>query len=126
MSNSTTLGTFLADNLIAGDFPLKGVEITLLSGQNQVRGALLGRITASGKYILSLSGAGDGSEVPAAILSEDTDASGADKKTVAYIKGEFNQNKMVFGTAHTADSVRVALQEKGIILRDSIQTGGIA
>lgn len=126
MSSSTTLGTYNADNLIAGDFPLKAIDITLLSGENRTRGAVLGKVTASGKYKLSASAAGDGSETPDVILAEDTDASAADKKTVAYIKGEFNQNELTLGTGHTVASITAGLKDKGIILRDSIETGGTA
>lgn len=124
MSDSTTLGTFTADNLIAGDYPLKAVEITVISGQNISRGDVLGKITASGKYNLSLSGASDGSQTPDVIAAEDIDASAGDKTSLAYIKGEFNQNFITLGTAHTVASVKDGLKDKGIILRDSIATGG--
>lgn len=118
----TSIGTYSPDNLIAGDYPLKGDEVTLESGQNLTRGALLGKVTASGEYKLSASGAGDGSETPVSVLAVDTDASASAYKAVAYFKGEFNKNAMTFGTGHTYASVKAALMQKGIILRDSIQS----
>ncbi len=113
-------GTYSPDNLIAGHaVPAVTESITLDTG-NLARGALLGRITANGKYVLSLSTANDGSEVPRAILAEPTDASAADKVTLAYIAGEFNSTAIVFGASHTAASVRDGLRDKGIFLKTNI------
>lgn len=55
----------------------------IISGQNVRIGAVLGRITASGKWTLSAPGASDGSQTPAGILvHEDVDASAGDKAGV--------------------------------------------
>jgi hypothetical protein len=104
------------DRLIAGDFPLLSRPITLVSGQDLARGAVLGKITTGGKYTLSLSAAGDGSEVPDAVLALDCDASGGDKATVAHFRGEFNEDELTIGTGHTVDSIREGLRGKGIWL----------
>lgn len=114
-----TLGTVTPDNLINGAIPIATRGGTLISGQNLSRGALLGIITASGKYTLSLSAAGDGSQTPVAILAEDKDASGGDEETLVYEKGQFNESAMTFGTGHTADSVRDGLRDKGIFMKDA-------
>ena len=95
-------------------------SITLISGQNLKRGALLGKITTGGKYNLSLSAAGDGSQTPNAILAEDCDASGGDKVTIAYFAGTFDENAVIYGTAHTAASVREGLRGKNINLQSSL------
>jgi hypothetical protein len=111
------------DDLLAGDNvgPVTEGRVTVLSGQNLVRGTLLGRITASGKYVKSLSASSDGSQVPAAILANDTDASAADVGHVLiYTSGEFNERRVIFGTAHTADTTRDALRARGIHLKDSV------
>jgi len=105
--------------VVAGD-DLMTRQITLVSGQNLKRGALLGRITATGKYTLSLSASSDGSQTPAAILAEDTDASGGDKLTPAYFGGVFDENAIIYGTGHTKSSVREALRDVGIKLQPSI------
>lgn len=107
----------IAVELIANNsgllFARKG---TLLSGQNLLRGALLGRITASGKYVLSLSASSDGSQVPTAVLVHDTDATAGDVETLVYQRGDFNQAAMTFGTGHTPTSVADALRDAGIFL----------
>ena len=64
-ANFETVGTLNNDALIAGNAHLLvGVKITVLSGQVQPRGAVMGKITTGGKYILSLSAATDGIEPP--------------------------------------------------------------
>lgn len=108
-----TTETYDPNGLFAGDFPIVTRKVTLLSGQVQPRGAVLGRITASDKYILSLSGASDGSQVPRLILAEAYDATGADKEVAAYDSGEFNGDKLTYGTGHTAATVEAAFRQNG-------------
>jgi len=110
-------GTYAHRPLIAGNAHLLvGRTVTIASGANLKEGALLGAITASGKYKLSASAASDGSEKPDLILAEDIDATGGDRQALAYARGDFNANAINFGAGHTADSVREALRTKGITL----------
>ena len=109
--------SFTPDNLIAGKQVPSSRKVTLITGQNLVRGALLGVITASGKYTLSLSAAVDGSQTPTAILAEDCNAAAADKECLIYERGDFNQSAITFGAAHTATSVRAGLRDQGIYLQ---------
>lgn len=117
MPASFASATYTPDRLIAQNAHLLvAVPITLISGQNLARGAVLGKITASGKYTLSLSAAGDGSQTPDLILAENTDASGGDKATVAYRRGDFDANSVILGASHTVASVTDGLRNKGIQL----------
>jgi hypothetical protein len=111
-----TSESFTPDRLHAGDFPIRTRDVTILSGQALTRGALLGKVTASGKYRLSESASVDGSEVPDAILAEDVDASAGDKSGIAYISGDFNEDAITYGTGHSAASVKDALRDKSIYL----------
>lgn len=112
-----TEGTYAPDKLIAGNAHLLvGRKVTIISGQNLTRGAVLGKITASGKYNLSLSGASDGSQTPDLILAENCDATSADKVALAYARGDFNANALTLGTAHTVVSITEGLRAKGITL----------
>lgn len=115
----TNEGVFKPDLLVGGDHPIRTVGVTILAGQNLLRGALLGKITASGKYVLSLSAAADGSQTPVAILVEDTNAV-ADTNAPAYVAGDFNANQMTIGTGHTVDSVRDALHGRSIYLHTAV------
>jgi len=109
------------DKLIAGNAHLlNSRKVTLISGQNLVRGAVLGKITTGGKYNLSLSAASDGSQTPDLILAEDCDASGGDKEALAYSRGDFNVNALTLGASHTVASITEGLRAKGIVLISAI------
>jgi len=119
-SVNTQEGVFTPDNLIAGDFPVVTDTITIAAGQVLQRGAVLGKITASGKYVLSDAGATDGSQTPVAILAEDVDASSGDKEATVYLTGEFNVRRITFGNGHTAATVKDALRQVGIFIKNTV------
>lgn len=106
------------DALVLGDTVSR--SIVLAAGQNLPRGSLLGKITASGKYLLSTLAATDGSQVPATILCDDTNASSADQVTVAYFAGPFNENAVIYGAGQTPANTREALRDFSILLQSSI------
>jgi len=112
----TSQGSYSPDNLIAGEFPRVARKITVATGANLVAGAVLGKITASGKYLLSASAAVDGSQTPDAVLAEDAAAASADVQAAAYFSGEFNELALTFGAGHTADSTRAGLRDQSIFL----------
>lgn len=90
---------------------------TILSGQGVlVRGTLLGKITASGKWVKSLSASSDGSQDPRGILLHDVDATSADAEAIIARAGDFAIAGITFGTGHTAASVDDALIDRGIFL----------
>lgn len=121
MPASFSSTSFIPPRLIAGNSDeLVGEKITLVSGQNLSRGAVLGKITASGKYKLSASGASDGSETPDLILAEDTDASAGDKPALGYSRGDFIQEAIILGAGHTVASIKEGLRLKNIILVSSM------
>lgn len=93
-------------------------SVTLVSGQNVARGAVLGKITSGGKYNLSLSAASDGSQTPVAIAAEAVDASGGDKTIMVHLRGDFKASKLTYGTAHTKATLFEALAARGICLHD--------
>ena len=108
-------------NLIAGDKPpAKAEHVTLLDGESVVPGSVLGVVTASGKYVLSLNAATDGSEVARAISAVTAAPSGADEEILAYVQGEFNQDRLTFGTGQTAANTRQDLMDKNIHLVDPV------
>lgn len=111
---------YAPDRLIAGDLKLVTRDVTILTGQVISRGTVLGKITSSGKYIKSLSAASDGSETPVAILADDVDATSADVNAPIYETGEFNEDQITLGTAHTVASVRDGLRALGIHLKSPL------
>lgn len=117
----STEGTYVPDGLINGNAHLLVPrKVTILSGQNIARGAVLGKITASGKYILSLSGASDGSQTPDLILAESVDATGGDKEAIAYARGDFNAGALTLGASHTVASITEGLRAKGITILTAV------
>ena len=116
-SGLTDQGEYKPCNLIAGEYPRIERIITIASGSALTKGSVLGRVTASGKFILSEGDATDGSETPNAILAEDVDASAEDKQAVVYFSGEFNENALTLGSSFTLDDIRAGLRSKSIFLR---------
>ena len=113
----TNQGSYTPDNLIAGEYPRVARVVTIASGANLAQGALLGKITASGKFKLSASAATDGSEVPDAILAEAANATAADVQAVVYFSGDFNESALSLGAGHTLASVKAGLRDRNIYLR---------
>lgn len=56
-------------------------QVTVVSGQNLAAGAVVGKVTASGKYAIYNNGASNGTEAAAGILVAACDASGGDVTT---------------------------------------------
>ncbi len=116
-----TSQTYTPDALTAGnEHLLVGKKVTIGSGQNLPRGAVLGKVSASGEYKLSAASASDGSETPDLILAEDCDASGGAKEALAYSRGDFNGHALTLGAGHTLDSIKEGLRVKGIIIVNAV------
>lgn len=110
-------GTYNPDNLLAGDAVPAVTRSVVIDTGNLPRGAVLGRITATGKYVLSASAAADGSQTPTAILAEKADATAADVTTVAYETGEFNGAALTLGAGHTLASIAAGLRDLNIHIK---------
>lgn len=78
--------------LFAGDFPRVVKPVVIASGSGLlVKGTVLGKVTASGKYAPYDDTKVDGTEVAKLVLSEDADdATLADVNSIAYASGHFN------------------------------------
>lgn len=113
--------TYTPDKLLASDYPAVTDVVTILADEVLTRGAVLGKITATGKHVICNSaGTDDGRRAPVAILAEDCDATGADKKAIVYLSGAFNEAACSFGGADTADTHRAALRDLNIYLKKSV------
>ena len=99
--------------------------ITLLAGAIYPVGAVLGKITASGKYKLATSGGSDGAQTAAAVLLYAVDAAEADATAIILARGPAILSKaaLVFD-ATVDDGAKIAtkhgqLAALGIIPRDT-------
>ena len=112
--------TYTPDNLIASDYPIV-TDIVTIAEADLVRGTLLGKITATGKYVLcDTDGTDDGRRTPAAILGEAAAASGGDVQAVIFLSGAFNADAVTFATGETAATHRAALRDLNIYLKNPV------
>jgi hypothetical protein len=99
--------------------------VTLLAGTNYPVGAVLGRITASGKYKLATSGGSDGAQTAAAVLLYAVDATGADAIGVVVVRGPAIVSKAALVFDATVDdtpktaTMHGQLASLGIVPRDT-------
>ena len=99
--------------------------VTLLLGTNYKSGAVLGKITASGKYKLAVVGAVDGSAVAVAVLLNPADATLADATGIILARGPVIVSKaaLVFdvsvNTAPLTATKYAELTAVGIVPRTS-------
>jgi len=73
---------------------------------------------ASGSYKLCIGSAVDGSEVPAAILVDYTDASAGDVTCGVYLHGEFNGNALILDPSISLNAAKIALRPLGIYIKN--------
>ena len=125
LTMSPTLGDLLKYEL-NGNFSRENV--TLKSGTNYALGAVLGKITASGKYRLSPNATvmGDeGAETAVAVLIGAVDATGADEPGLVIVRGPVivSKDALVFdatvddGTKEAAKHAQLAAA--GLVPRDT-------
>jgi hypothetical protein len=99
--------------------------VTLLAGANYPVGAVLGRITASGKMKLSTATGTDGAQNAAAVLLYDVDATAADATGIVVLRGPAIVSKagLVFDSSVDDAAKTLAkhaqLTALGIIPRDA-------
>lgn len=99
--------------------------VTLLAGTNYRVGAVLGRITASGKMKLSTAAGTDGAQNAAGMLLDNVDATSADANAVVILRGPAIVSKaaLVFDASVDDAPKRAAkhiqLTALGIIPRDT-------
>ena len=100
--------------------------VTLLAGSAYPVGAVLGRITASGKYKLATSGGTDGAQTASAVLLYGVDATLADATGIVVARGPAIVSRA--GLAYDAtvdDATKITtkigqLAAAGIIARDGV------
>ena len=90
-------------------------------------GTVLGVVTATGKYKVSVQTAVDGSQNPAAVLIEDkTVAASTDTKALVLVRGPAIVSKAglvldaSFDTTAEKNAVYAALEAKGILVNDAV------
>lgn len=112
---------YIPDQLVSGPLQLVTDTVTITGGKAYKRGTVLGVVTASGGYQLSVKTATDGSEVPSAILVDDVDATAGDVQGGVYLMGEFNGHRIIIDNSWTVETVAQALRPSSIFIRDVVK-----
>ena len=112
---------YVPDQLVSGPLRLVTDTKTITGGKAYKRGTVLGVVTASGGYQLSVKTATDGSEVPSAILVDDVDATAGDVQGGVYLMGEFNGHRIIIDNSWTVETVAQALRPSSIFIRDVVK-----
>lgn len=99
--------------------------ITVVTGQNLAFAAVVGKVTASGKYAAYDNGAATGVEIAAGILLEAVDATAADAKGVIIARGPavVAKSALVFDAGQNAAAQAAAIADLaaiGIIVRTDL------
>ena len=116
-------GNALGDALVGTAFTSDHINFTIADGATDFAVGDFFTVSVaagSGKLVLSLSAAKDGSNVPYAIAAATVDASAADKGISVYLSGEFNEDALTLGTGHTVASIRDGFRDKGIHLKSPV------
>jgi hypothetical protein len=103
-------------------------EVTIASGQNLAAGTVLGKITASGEYMLhdnAATGGTAGAEVAAGVLLFDCNASSGATKAVALLRGPavVALGKLIFKSGISGANKTAALDKLaslGIVARTTV------
>jgi hypothetical protein len=100
--------------------------ITLAAGMPYPMGAVLGRITASGKYKLATSGGTDGAQTATAVLLYAVDATLADAEGIVIVRGPAIVSRAALAYDATVDdgakiTTKIGqLAAAGIVARDGV------
>ena len=100
--------------------------VTLLAGMPYPVGAVLGRITASGKYKLATSGGSDGAQTASAVLLYAVDATLADATGIVVARGPAIVSRAALAYDATVDDAAKIttkigqLAAVGIVARDGV------
>jgi hypothetical protein len=94
--------------LFAGEYPVETIPVTVASGAGVIAPlSILGKVTATGKYVECDLAAADGSEVPAFICIDGCDATSADVATKVYKSGTFNIDALTWHSSFDTDAKKL-------------------
>lgn len=108
---------FLRDNKYeGGEYTNDTYDDEVLSA-----GQLMGRVAATGALVVLKSAAGDGSELPVGILTQDTDVATGDTVNINIcVGGEVAEEKVLFDGTDTLDTIIDGRQLRDRIAADTV------
>lgn len=105
-----------------GNTTVDGTYKNITAGLETVKmGQVMGKVAATGKWVICKSAAVDGSEIPRAVSSEEiTDATAAQEVLVSLIDGgEINKAGLVFNGADTLDTLVGGVRMEDLLIANS-------
>lgn len=108
------------DQLIAGNLKIVTDTATITGAAALKRGAVLGKVTATGAYRLAVGTAGDGSQAPCAVLADDADATAADVTAGVILMAEVNANRLIIDPSLTLAAVKAAFRSLGLFVKSAL------
>ncbi|MDQ0472810.1 head decoration protein [Labrys wisconsinensis] len=118
--NLVETASFSPTHVVVGDLKVFAEPETILSGQTLLQWTVVGRVTASGKWIKCVASANDGSQVPRGITVDAVDASAGDLVGPVYKLGQFNPDLLAMDASWTAAALKAAFAGSGIFLRSPL------
>lgn len=109
--------TFTPSQIEAGDFPIVMDSGVIAAGQQLLRGAVLGQVTASGEYLLCKADAEDGSQVPKVILDRDVDTTDGAHSAPIRLTGQVLGSQLTLGAGLTLATAKAALRPLCLFVR---------
>jgi hypothetical protein len=103
-------------DLDAGDFPVVLEAAVISSGHVLKRGSVLGQITASKEYVLSVADAEDGSQHPSAILDQDVDTTEGALSAPIRLTGQVLGSGLTLGEGHNLADAKATLRVFSIFI----------
>jgi len=99
-------------------------EVTVLADESLVMGAVVGKVTTTGKVVALTPAASDGSEKAHSVMIADCNATGADKQGVAMVRDAYINTINLVWPAGITDPQKVAalgeLEAKGLIEKETV------
>lgn len=111
------IGEFSPRSFLAGDYPNSKTPVVLKSGRIYAIGSVLGKATADGVCSLVDSAQSDGTESVYGVLAETVDATAGDAEGIAFLTGEFVQERLAFGGSDTFETHRDSARKAGIFFK---------
>ncbi|MGC4059945.1 MAG: head decoration protein [Aquabacterium sp.] len=104
-----------ADALV-GKTPVVSGAITLEGTEALPRGAVLGVISATGRYRLATANADDGSSIPCAVLAIPANPTGGAVAAWAYFNGSFKAAALSFDSSYTLPLLIEAMHKARLLI----------
>ena len=104
------------DGVIASDAHIETLPGVIAGGQGVLEAfTVMGKVTATGKYVKSVATANDGSQVPVRLLGFKVDTTAGDSTKGMIIAGCFNVDALVFDASFDTDAKKLAAFSSGVL-----------